>query len=147
MDKEIKQLKEEVNYWSKRCELSEAFHKRISVTKETIKNYNNFMDNNPKAPYIYYDLKETTSGVEEVNSTMDTVSNQQEPRVLSLPEALQAMKEGKKVKHRFFSEDEWVKSNEDNTIFTFDDGVTVSASMFWLDRNGEAYLTDWIIVE
>ena len=78
---------------------------------------------------------------------MDTVSNQQESKVLSLPEALQAMKEGKKVRHRFFSEDEWVKSNEDNTIFTFDDGVTVSASMFWLDRNGEAYLTDWIIVE
>jgi len=66
-------------------------------------------------------------------------------------EALQAMIDGEKVTHRFFSDDEFIFMKGQN-IFT-EDGVNCGASYqeFWVDKGGrlgtEAWLSDWEIFE
>lgn len=147
----ILQLKAQINYWSERCRLSENFHNNISVTPQMIKDYNDFIEKHGKAPYIKYQSDITTSRVEETNSTMDTapskIDEKQQPTVLSLPEALQAMREGKKVKHRLMADNDSVKSNEDNTIYTFANGDQFPAYSFWSYKTGPEWNTDWIVVD
>ena len=60
-------------------------------------------------------------------------------------EAITAMCEGKKVTHRYFTSDEWVKSNQNGTIYILEDGVECSSFEFWRWRTDEAYLSDWEI--
>lgn len=48
-------------------------------------------------------------------------------------EAIRAMSEGKKVRHRYFSKDEWVTVNSSG-LYEFEDGVKVDSSLFWMDR-------------
>lgn len=63
-------------------------------------------------------------------------------------DAKDAMKKGKKVSHRYFLPDEWMKSSSDGEIYTFEDGVTETCDEFWLRRNGvHQWDTDWQIVE
>jgi len=64
-------------------------------------------------------------------------------------EALQAMIDGEKVSHRFFSSDEYIYMVAQN-IFTeegYDCGTVNQA--FWISRGGrsgdDAWLTDWSI--
>lgn len=44
-------------------------------------------------------------------------------------EAIKAMSEGKKVRHRYFGPDEWVSMNS-NGLYVFEDGVMVDPSLF-----------------
>jgi hypothetical protein len=60
-------------------------------------------------------------------------------------EAIEAMRAGKKVRHRYFSDNEWVTM--EHGWFRFEDGVTVKPSMFWNDRSGSEWETDWSIFE
>lgn len=60
--------------------------------------------------------------------------------------AIVAMIRGKKVRHRFFSSDEWVKMNPDGN-YEFEDGVVCSPELFWKDRSGELWYDDWVIVD
>lgn len=60
-------------------------------------------------------------------------------------EAIQAMKEGKKVAHRYFSQGEWMKMVGKG--FEFEDGVQCDQDYFWMDRNDKYWETDWHIVE
>jgi hypothetical protein len=61
-------------------------------------------------------------------------------------EAIQAMNEGKTVRHRYFSDDEWMKKNSNNS-YIFEDGVICPVNMFWSDRYQPDWEFDWEIVE
>jgi hypothetical protein len=47
-------------------------------------------------------------------------------------EAIQAMREGKKVTHRYFSQDEWMTMEGGQILL--EDGVRCSQNQFWADR-------------
>lgn len=66
--------------------------------------------------------------------------------LLTKPQAIDAMKAGKKVRHRHFGPDEWVSSNPQGTLYTFEDGVTCHHSEFWRWRTDPAFEKDWMII-
>lgn len=57
-------------------------------------------------------------------------------------EAIQLMKEGKKVTHIYFSDNEWVTMLPDGR-YTFEDNCICSAVGFWHDRQSTQFQTDW----
>lgn len=57
-------------------------------------------------------------------------------------EAIWAMEEGKKVRHRYFAHDEYIFQKDLHIIS--EDGVTHDS--FWEQHTGEAYESDWEIV-
>ncbi len=59
--------------------------------------------------------------------------------------AIVAMVRGEKVRHRFFDSNEWVKMNPDDN-YEFEDGVICTPELFWMDRSGELWYDDWVIV-
>lgn len=60
-------------------------------------------------------------------------------------EAIEQMKDGKKLTHRHFSNDEWIMSDQRGTRFTFEDGVKCSPHEFWRWRTDESWNSDWEI--
>jgi len=60
-------------------------------------------------------------------------------------EAIQAMLEGKKVTHRYFTDDEWVTM--ENGKIVFEDGIRCSPEEFWKWRTEECFETDWSIYD
>ena len=62
-----------------------------------------------------------------------TGDNPQYKIVMSKEEAIQAMKEGKKVTHRFFSSDEWMTI--ENGFLLLEDGVRISLEDFFNFRS------------
>lgn len=60
-------------------------------------------------------------------------------------EAIQEMKNGKKVTHRYFSADEFMVMTKEGD-YKFEDGVVCDPSMFWFDRNTSDWQEDWEIV-
>ncbi|MBK7362689.1 MAG: hypothetical protein IPJ01_10375 [Micavibrio sp.] len=60
-------------------------------------------------------------------------------------QAIQAMLEGKKVTHLYFSNDEWVTMV--NGQIVLEDGVKCSPLEFWRWRTDEMWETDWSIYE
>jgi hypothetical protein len=60
-------------------------------------------------------------------------------------DAKNAMKSGQKVTHRYFSPEEFVTSNADGSLYTFEDGCTVSEELFWQDRSIKQWDSDWSI--
>lgn len=70
-----------------------------------------------------------------------------EPNILNKAQVIQALKEGKKLTHRYFSANEFVFQPDPNkNVYQFEDGVQLSANMFWLDRNIDQWDTDWEII-
>lgn len=64
---------------------------------------------------------------------------------LNKQEAIEAMKQGKKVRHYYFGNHEWMTMKE--YMIYFEDGVRVTAHEFWQDRIGEGWETGYSIVE
>lgn len=65
-------------------------------------------------------------------------------------EAIAAMKEGKKVKHRFFSRGEWVEMNGSKSatgddLISTEEGYSISQFTFWQDRNLPQWEDGWSI--
>ena len=58
-------------------------------------------------------------------------------------EAIGMMKAGQKVRHRYFSPDEWVTI--ENGEYVFEDGVRCSPNFFWMDRQQEFWNDGWEI--
>ncbi len=58
-------------------------------------------------------------------------------------EAVVAMKNGEKVTHRYFSEDEYVTIKDG--YYVFEDEVKCPPVEFWILRTGKEWLTDWSI--
>lgn len=64
---------------------------------------------------------------------------------LTKEQAKQAIREGKKVSHRFFSSNEFIQRGED-AIIRLEDGVRLTAE-FWAYRTGPNWETGWYIIE
>lgn len=56
-------------------------------------------------------------------------------------EAIKAMSEGKKVRHKYFSAEEWVTMK--NGEYLFEDGYSVLPELFWYDRQDSYWNNDW----
>lgn len=56
-------------------------------------------------------------------------------------EAIRAMSEGKKVRHRYFNE--WVTINSSGL---YEDGIKVDSSLFWMDRQDSYWNDGWSLV-
>jgi hypothetical protein len=61
-------------------------------------------------------------------------------------EAIEVMKRGFKVRHKYFSEDEWMTYVNNYTIMT-EEGYEHNAEMFWrMDRNGKEWDKGYYLV-
>lgn len=69
--------------------------------------------------------------------------------MLSKEQAIEAMKAGKKVRHRYFTDDEWVRLRYPDVagVYEFEDGVICRAREFWYIRRGPEWEDGWEIVE
>lgn len=59
-------------------------------------------------------------------------------------EAISAMKQGKKVQHRYFTSDEWITMHGNKIIF--ENGASCYVWEFWEDRIGSEWSYDWSIL-
>jgi hypothetical protein len=67
---------------------------------------------------------------------------------MSKAEAIEAMKDGKKVTHRYFSPEEWMtmkKSYLEGWMIHLEDSVICSPAEFWRWRTDPTFDTDWSI--
>lgn len=60
---------------------------------------------------------------------------------MTRPEAIKAMREGKKVTHKYFSPEEW--ATLDNGEILLEDGVRCSPSEFWKYRRDPMFDDGW----
>ena len=60
-------------------------------------------------------------------------------------EAIEKMKAGQKLTHRYFTNDEWVKANQSGTAYILEDGVVCTPQEFWRWRTDTAWDADWEI--
>ena len=59
-------------------------------------------------------------------------------------EAREALKQGKKITHRYFSDDEFVMLANDGTNRIQDEnGFKIESAMFWHDRAGAGFDEGW----
>jgi hypothetical protein len=65
-------------------------------------------------------------------------------KIMSRYEAAQALKVGKKLTHRYFTPEEWVKGDGEG-YYIMEDGVRCTAAEFWKWRQYEDFNTDWSI--
>lgn len=56
-------------------------------------------------------------------------------------EAIAAMNDGKKVKHRYFDKGEYIFI--ENGIMYDENGYVMRPGIFWQDRNGAEWQVDW----
>ena len=70
-----------------------------------------------------------------------TETNTMLAAVLTKEQAIALMKQGKKLTHRYFSDDEWITMR--GNIIYMERGQECWASEFWRDRQGEQWETDW----
>jgi hypothetical protein len=61
--------------------------------------------------------------------------------------AIDAMMQGKKVRHKYFVENEWMKSSPNGLMYYFEDGYFGTAEIFWSYRQEDYWLTGWEIVK
>jgi hypothetical protein len=64
---------------------------------------------------------------------------------LTKQQALEAMAKGHKVKHRYFTAEEWMW--EKDGMVEFEDGCRATFSRFWHTRQDECWQTGWSIVK
>lgn len=60
-------------------------------------------------------------------------------------EAKEALNKGKKLRHRYFSSDEWIR--QAGIIVFTEEGYSIDAQTFWGDRSGAGFDEGWEIVE
>ena len=60
----------------------------------------------------------------------------------SKSQAIQLMREGKKVTHQYFTNNEWMQLTTTG-MYQFEDGVVCPSLLFWQDRKGQYWETGW----
>lgn len=65
---------------------------------------------------------------------------------MSLSEAQTLLNQGKKVRHRFFADNEWMKKIS-SKYYQFEDGVICLITEFWKYRQDASFKTDWYEVQ
>lgn len=73
-----------------------------------------------------------------------TVVNTTERTQLTKTEALEALKRGEKIAHRYFAEHEYVKLTAENN-YKFEDGNISTQDRFWEFRKESYWETGWYI--
>lgn len=58
-------------------------------------------------------------------------------------EAIQAMREGKRVTHKYFAKGEWATMKDENIVL--EDGVVCSQYEFWMFRDAAYFHDGWEI--
>jgi hypothetical protein len=58
-------------------------------------------------------------------------------------EAITAMREGKKVTHRYFTSDEWITLN--GYMIVTEEGYSIPEHAFWKDRQSPSFEDGWSI--
>lgn len=61
-------------------------------------------------------------------------------------EAIEAMKKGHRVTHRFFMNNEWIEMDNIFPVIKCEDGCTVIACQFWRYRTAPEWETGWSII-
>ena len=61
-------------------------------------------------------------------------------------EAIQEMKQGKKVSHRYFDDNEWMTIDEDG-MYLLEDGARCTPLEFWLYRPGDYWKDGYFLFE
>ena len=56
-------------------------------------------------------------------------------------DAIIAMREGKKVTHKYFTPEEW--ATQDHGLILLEDGVKCTAAEFWMDRQSKLFDDGW----
>jgi hypothetical protein len=59
-------------------------------------------------------------------------------------EAIIAMRDGKKVRHKFFATDEWMMLTPSG-LYLFEDGNVCPSLLFWQDRRGIEWNDNWFL--
>ena len=62
-------------------------------------------------------------------------------------EAKSLMKAGKKISHRFFTDEEWITSDPTGVIYSDEKGIQFPAREFWNYRQGELWERGYYIYE
>lgn len=62
---------------------------------------------------------------------------------MSRSEAIQALSEGKKVTHRYFTDDEFIY--QEGSYYVDKDGNKLEPELFWKDRENEGFETGWFL--
>ncbi len=60
-------------------------------------------------------------------------------------EAILALKEGKRLTHEHFTQEEWVKMGNEGQMI-LEDGVEITPDEFWRWRQNESWNTGWEII-
>ena len=63
---------------------------------------------------------------------------------MNADEAIKAIKDGKRVTHQLFADDEWIEMNK-HGMYIFEDGTTCTPERFWGSRFGVSWNTGWYI--
>jgi hypothetical protein len=61
-------------------------------------------------------------------------------------EAIQAMKDGKRVAHSHFTKKEWMKLELDSSNYEFEDGIICEREAFWVTRDCPSWEYNWRVV-
>jgi len=82
-----------------------------------------------------------------VKTAFTYIMEQQTQQELTLEDALQALRSGAKVSHRFFGIDEYMflPDIKNANIIQFEDGVKCFSSDFFKYRSGEEWKNGWYI--
>lgn len=64
---------------------------------------------------------------------------------MTIQDAIAKMREGKKVRHRYFIPGEWMKL--ENGLLLLEDGVRISLNEFFNTRNYPCWDSDWEVVD
>lgn len=75
---------------------------------------------------------------------MNQSKNIPEVQEMTKEEAIKAMAAGKRVTHRLFSSDEWVRINSDG-LYQFEDEVVCHSSEFWKYRDHQHWNAGWFL--
>lgn len=68
-----------------------------------------------------------------------------EQQTLTKEEAIKALREGKKLSHRYFDSWEWIR--QEGFTMIMEDGASIDTDTFWKDRDSTGFLDGWYIKE
>lgn len=61
-------------------------------------------------------------------------------------QAKEALANGAKLTHRYFTSEEWVKSMGDG-MYIFEDGIMCNVDGFWMDRKDGSFDSGWHVLK
>lgn len=92
-------------------------------------------------------ILDSKKGIQKTNEFMETkLKRTSKPRKMKKQEAIVALKQGKRLRHNTFSDNEWVQGLPTGK-YEFEDTMRCNPELFWRDRQGQPWENGWSIVE